>query len=83
MIQENEFKVKRWGNSFAIIIPNEIAIEENIQEGDIVKMPIKKKKNVFDEIFGIGKKLSIFKKKSPEEILKQSRKEQKISKYFD
>jgi len=83
MIQENELKVKKWGNSLAIIIPNDIAIQENLKEGDIVKIPIKKKKNVFDEIFGIGKRLSIFHGKTPEEILKESRKEFVTSKFFD
>ncbi len=81
MIQENELKVKKWGNSLAIIIPNDIAIQENLKEGDIVKIPIKKKKNVFDEIFGIGK--NIFHGKTSEEILKESRREFVTSKFFD
>ena len=39
-IIEIEAKVKRWGNSFAVIIPSEIVIKEGIKENDIIRVII-------------------------------------------
>ena len=46
-----ETKIKKWGNSLALIIPREIAKVEDLNEGDIVKMEISKGKRV--DAFGM------------------------------
>jgi hypothetical protein len=37
-----EARVKRWGNSFGIVIPREIVKMENIAAGDVIKIEISK-----------------------------------------
>jgi antitoxin component of MazEF toxin-antitoxin module len=61
-------KVKKWGNSFGIVIPVQIVKEEKIREGDDVDVLINKDKgNVLCETFGTLKF-----KKSTQEILDES-----------
>ena len=48
-----ETKIKRWGNSLALIIPKEITKREELTEGDMVKVEISKEKRV--DAFGILK----------------------------
>ncbi|MBT4375876.1 AbrB/MazE/SpoVT family DNA-binding domain-containing protein [archaeon] len=53
MIQING-KLRKWGNSFGIIIPSGVLSQEGIKEGEVVKVMIQKdeKKNVLREMFG-------------------------------
>lgn len=46
-----ETKIKKWGNSLALIIPKDIAKLEELNEGDIVKVDIFKEKRV--DAFGM------------------------------
>ena len=48
-----ETKVRKWGNSLAMIIPKEITKQEDLNEGDIVKVDISKEKKI--DGFGILK----------------------------
>ena len=48
-----EAKIKRWGNSLALIIPKEITKQEDLAEGDMVKIEISKEKRI--DGFGILK----------------------------
>ena len=48
-----ETKIKRWGNSLALIIPKNIAKREELNEGDVVKVDISKEKRV--DAFGMLK----------------------------
>ena len=48
-----ETKIKKWGNSLALIIPSEITKQEELSEGDVVKIDISKEKRV--DGFGILK----------------------------
>lgn len=48
-----ETKIKRWGNSLALIIPKEITKQEELNEGDIVKVEISKEIRI--DGFGILK----------------------------
>ena len=48
-----EAKIKRWGNSLALIIPKEITKQEDLDEGDVVKIEISKDKRI--DGFGILK----------------------------
>lgn len=46
-------QVKKWGNSFGIIIPKNIVDSENLKEGEEIEcMIIKDSKKRFDELFG-------------------------------
>lgn len=46
-----ETKIKRWGNSLALIIPKDIAKLEELNEGDVVKVDISKEKRI--DAFGM------------------------------
>ena len=48
-----ETKIRKWGNSLAMIIPKEITKQEDLNEGDIVKVDISKGKKI--DGFGILK----------------------------
>jgi bifunctional DNA-binding transcriptional regulator/antitoxin component of YhaV-PrlF toxin-antitoxin module len=52
-----EAKVKKWGNSLALIIPKEVAKIEDIGEGDTVKIEVSKEKRI--DGFGIWKGLNL------------------------
>ena len=54
-----ETKIKRWGNSLALIVPKEIAKHEDLSEGDIVKIEISKEKRV--DGFGMFRGIPKFK----------------------
>jgi len=53
-----ETKIKRWGNSLALIIPKNIAKREELNEGDVVKVDISKEKRV--DAFGMLKGVPSF-----------------------
>lgn len=66
-----ETKVKKWGNSLAVILPNEITEKEHIKEKQNIKLLlIKDNRKVLKEIFGTLKL-----KRPTEEILRESDKE--------
>ena len=68
-----ETKLKRWGNSFGIVIPAEIIQRENMKENEDVKILIvKNSKKAFIDTFGIGKGKI---KKSTQQIKDELRKE--------
>lgn len=47
---------RRWGNSLGVIIPNEVVVNEKIQEGQPIVIDIStKKKTTGADIFGILK----------------------------
>jgi len=46
-----EALVKKWGNSFAVIIPREVVKDRNIKENDKVVIEIVKKAD-FTKVFG-------------------------------
>jgi len=46
-----EAKIKRWGNSLALIIPKEIAKQEELNAGDVIKIDISKEKRI--DAFGM------------------------------
>jgi len=53
-----ETKVKKWGNSFAVIIPKKIIEEESIKEDQNIKvMLLRDSKKALKSSFGIGKKI--------------------------
>ncbi len=49
-------KVKRWGNSFGIVLPMKIVEKENLKEGVEIKVTIETKdKTKVKDVFGILK----------------------------
>jgi len=48
-------KIRKWGNSFGIVIPYGKVEKENIKEGTEVKVLINKNENVLKETFGTFK----------------------------
>ena len=53
-----EVKVKQWGNSIGVIIPNEVALHDGIEKGDTIKIDIMKEKKL--DGFGLFKGLPKF-----------------------
>lgn len=68
-----ETKVKRWGNSFGVVIPIEIIEKEKIKEDEKIRLILlKDSKRVFEETFGSLKGRL---KKSAQEIKDELRRE--------
>jgi len=56
-METKDIKVKKWGNSFGIIIPRDIVERQNIKDGVTVRINIQtKNKTKGKDIFGILKK---------------------------
>jgi antitoxin component of MazEF toxin-antitoxin module len=66
-------KVRKWGNSFGIILPKKVVDTENIKEGIEIDITIHpKNKTTVRDLFGLAKKHPLPKKKdkkSTQEIL--------------
>jgi len=69
---ELKTKLKRWGNSFGVVVPISYVEEEGAKEGDEVVILMKKneKRNILRETFGIHKF-----KKSTKQLMKEMDKE--------
>ena len=69
---ELKTKLRKWGNSFGVVVPQKIIIEEDAKEGDEVFILIRKEKkgNVLRETFGTMKF-----KKSVKEMMKETDRE--------
>ena len=53
---EIKTKIRRWGNSFGIVVPQKAVLDERVKEGDEVVISLKKKEgNVLRETFGTFK----------------------------
>lgn len=65
-------KLRRWGNSFGVVVPQRAIENEDVREGDELNILItkKKKKNVLKETFGTMKF-----KKSVEQMMKETDRE--------
>ena len=72
-MQELKTRVKKWGNSFGVMIPREVIKREHLREGSEVEVTINSTKiTKVKDIFGILKgKLN----KSTEEIMREVDKE--------
>tara|TARA_Y100000310_G_scaffold167817_1_gene167761 strand:- start:132 stop:353 length:222 start_codon:yes stop_codon:yes gene_type:complete len=65
-----ESRLRKWGRSFGIVVPMEKIKEENLNENDVVKLLISKKKNPLKDHFGTFKF-----KRSIKEILEEGDRE--------
>lgn len=55
-------KIRKWGNSIALLIPKDEAISLNLRENQEVAVEITKKDNPLKELFGFGRKDKITRK---------------------
>ena len=62
-------KLRKWGNSIGIVIPNEILKEKNLREGEEVIIEVNKK-NKIKQLFGSLKTLKIDSQKIKDELRK-------------
>ena len=62
-------KVRKWGDSLAVIIPKEVVSKENIKKEDTIHLKIEKGMN-FSDLFGIAKGKI---KKSAQQLKNESR----------
>ncbi len=63
-MSERSVVIKKWGNSFGVIIPKEIVEKEHLKENEKITVIFAKKTNDLREIFGFAKSV----KKSAQEI---------------
>ncbi len=47
--------VKKWGNSYGIILPMKLIRSKKLEENDIISFEIRKKIRPIEELFGTGK----------------------------
>tara|TARA_Y100000310_G_scaffold343192_1_gene449726 strand:- start:535 stop:768 length:234 start_codon:yes stop_codon:yes gene_type:complete len=68
---EIKSKIRKWGNSFGIVVPQQVIGNEKIKEGDEVSVFINKNEdNVLADMFG-----SLKFSKPTDQLLKEVRKE--------
>ena len=66
-MEKANVKIKKWGNSFGIIIPQKVIESEKVKEGDEINIFFNKEKsNVLKEMFGSFKF-----EKSTEQMMKE------------
>ncbi|MBM3233212.1 AbrB/MazE/SpoVT family DNA-binding domain-containing protein [Candidatus Pacearchaeota archaeon] len=63
-------RILKWGNSYGIVIPQEVVKRKGLKEGEEVDAILIKKGNVLKETFGTAKS-----KKSIDKMLKEADKE--------
>jgi len=62
-------KLKKWGNSFGVIIPKEIVQSENLKENQEIEfMIVKNNRNILRESFGTLKRTG---NKSTEQMMRE------------
>lgn len=66
-----ETKIKKWGNSYGVLLKKEELVMNSLHEGDLVEIEIKKKKKIdLSPLFGLCKF-----KKSADQIKKEIKEE--------
>ena len=72
-METKDLKIKKWGNSFGIIIPKDIVEKQNIREGITVRVNIQaKNRTKVKDIFGALKSKL---KRNTDDILKEVNKD--------
>lgn len=67
-------KLKKWGNSYGILIPKDEVTKMDLNEGQEVFIEIIKKENPLKDLFGFSKKNL----KSTNQIIKEARDELRV-----
>ncbi len=68
---ELKTKLRKWGNSFGVVVPTKEIKEENIKEGEEITVLLVKRSNALRETFGTLKGLKIDAQKMKDEIRKE------------
>ncbi|HIH15430.1 MAG TPA: hypothetical protein HA360_05735 [Nanoarchaeota archaeon] len=68
---------KKWGNSVGVIFPAELVQAEHIKHGEKVVITVERKHTAVKDLFGKLKS-----KKSADQVLKEFRKDFKVSKWL-
>ena len=72
MAQVFEGKVRKLGNSMAVIIPNDVLSEAGVREGDVLKLaipvPVSKRKQVWKRVAGIDAGLPPFSREEHDRV---------------
>lgn len=76
---EIKSKLRRWGNSFGIVVPQKAVEEENAKEGDEVTILMRKNKPDLRKMFGALKGWKIDSQKFKDEIRKEEAKDELFS----
>lgn len=75
---EIKSKLRRWGNSLGIIIPQNAIAIANINEGDEINIFLQEEKNDISQVFGALKCKKINSQKLKNEIRREERKNDKL-----
>lgn len=68
---ELKTKLRKWGNSFGVVVPLNETIKENMKEGEEIKVLLIKKENSLKNIFGSLKGWKINSQKIKDELRKE------------
>jgi len=53
---EAELKVRKWGNSLGVVLPNEIVKKNGLKEGSVIEVFIPQKSKIsLEKVFGTAK----------------------------
>ena len=66
LYMEIDTKIRKWGNSYGVLIPKSVLEEEHLTENDSIKINIIGKKKDLEKLFGLCKF-----KKPTNEIIKE------------
>lgn len=69
---ELKAKLRRWGNSFGIVVPQRIVVEEKVKEGDEITI-LFKKENVLKEVFGALREWKINTQKVKDDLRREEK----------
>ncbi|MBI2044557.1 hypothetical protein HYT23_00710 [Candidatus Pacearchaeota archaeon] len=72
-------KIRKWGNSFGVVVPQRAVSDIDVKEGDDIVILLKKeeKDNVLREMFGALKGWKIDAQKIKDELRKEEREAEK------
>jgi antitoxin component of MazEF toxin-antitoxin module len=72
MAQIFEGKVRRLGNSMAVIIPRDVLLEASVHEGDVLKLaipvPVSKRKRIWKKFAGIDRGAPTFSRETHDRV---------------
>lgn len=51
IIMQSKSRLKRWGNSYGIVVPKEIVEKEGLKEGELVEVSVRKASDI-EHLFG-------------------------------
>jgi len=76
---ELKTRIRKWGNSFGVVVPQKAVIDGQINEGDEITVLLRKEEggNVLKETFGILKNWKIDAQKVKDQIRKEEREAEK------